>query len=103
GDPDRAEQLYLEGMKGELLPVVATRYALFLIDYRPQRTDQADKILNSVLQREPNFGRAIIGKVHCELRPSASPDQALARITAVAEQFKDDVDLAFNAAYVSLH
>lgn len=100
GEIDRAESIYSAAMEGDPLTVVETRYASFLVDYYPGRVGEAERILESALGREPNYGRAIIAKAHCD-RIRGLPDESiLPAIVATTERFPRDVDLALFAAFL---
>jgi tetratricopeptide (TPR) repeat protein len=60
-----AARYYEESFVGEDLPAVTERFARFLLDYHPERAEEVERLFDQVLEQEPNYNLAIIGKAYC--------------------------------------
>ncbi|MCF7551473.1 tetratricopeptide repeat protein [Pseudonocardia sp. WMMC193] len=103
GDLDAASRYFGEAMAGEVLPVVATRYAAFLLDHRPQAHGDAVRAVKDVLEKEPNYVRAVVVDAYCRLRQGEPAASAAGDLLALAARFPQDADLMINAACFSLY
>lgn len=101
-DVSAAGRYYEESIGGEMLPAVSARWGYFVLHYDLDRADEAEHVIDRIIEREPNYSLAIVGKAECLWRLHGDLPGARELVRNALDQSPKDALLLSSALRFSL-